>query len=166
VTVLSSFSSGSFATGGYVDCLNSNSTSTYYTGSVSNSSGNWIPAYWLNNGVAVALPLDGLAPSGQTWGPDFIGSDIYSMGSIWGNTSNAIVYWKNWQLKTLPVPTGVTGGYSNWAYQVGSDIYIDGNLNTANGLYIPAYWKNGKINILDIGGTYAGASQNMAILSF
>jgi hypothetical protein len=165
VTVLST-STISGATGGYVDCITSNSTSTYYTGSVNNSSGNSTPVYWLNNGAAVALPLDGLATNGQTWGPDFIGSDLYSMGMIWGNTNTSLIYWKNWQLQTLPVPSGVSGGLANWAYQVGSDIYIDGTLNTANGLNIPVYWKNGKINILDIGATYVGASQNMAILSF
>jgi hypothetical protein len=159
--------------GGYVDSMDIGSASVFYaTGALQDSNGP-VPAYWINGGEPTVLPMDGLSTTtanGETWGPDFIGTDIYSMGMVgtWNSgTSNMPVYWKNWKLQTLPVPPGIggLGGYSGWAYIVGSDIYIGGTLSSASGLNIPVYWKNGKVNVLDI-GTYAGASENMTILSF
>jgi hypothetical protein len=157
--------------GGNVCSLGLSSTSVLYLTGCINATTSTVPVFWQNDGAPTALPLDGLASGGQTRGPDFIGSDIYSMGMLWGGTLGTMnyglpAYWKNWQLQVLPLPLYTTGGASGWAYQSGGDIYIDGTLGTSNGLYIPVYWKNGSLNLLDLGGTYVGASEIMTIPNF
>lgn len=157
--------------GGQIDTVAVTSASVFHaTGALYDANGT-IPVYWINGGTPTVLPMDGLSTTqanGETWGPDFIGTDIYSFGMIgtWNSsTSDIPVYWKNWLLQTLPLPPGlgVLGGNSNWATQVGDDIYINGNLSSAAGLNIPVYWKNGQVNVINL-GTYAGASEQMMVL--
>jgi len=72
----------------------------------------------------------------------------------------APVYWKNWNIVTLPATTAQPYGHSGGASYMGTDVYIDGQINNTSGAATPVYWRNGTLVQLPVPSPYVGATES------
>jgi hypothetical protein len=74
------------------------------------------------------------------------GRDVYVAGFTRSASNTVASYWKNGTLVTLTNPAVASNATS--IVIVGNDVYVAGNMLSANGHFVAVYWKNGVVTRL------------------
>jgi hypothetical protein len=137
-------------------------------------------AKWDSSGVPTALyslgsnlttvPTGGQSNSVVWWTVTDTRGNSYAGGAVGPHTdfSNPAVetpvYWKNWKLVTMPLPSGYSNGVLNSFYEDATgDVYFNGQaVNSTSS--IPVSWMHGAVQVLPTTG-YLGGSATGGILA-
>lgn len=166
-------------------CAFGSGSNIYFAGATkSNSSAINTPAYSLNSGALVTLPLPSSVTSGVLTAVAVSGGAVSAVGfgetvQSYGNsaTGNVPLYWSNGNVASLALPSGDTGVSFGNSVLNGSDVYFVGSTGTydanqsSNNYLDPypalahaVYWKNGAMSALpsvSSSGNRSGANSVM-----
>lgn len=115
------------------------------------------PAYWKNDEIH-ELPVESTSGYGC--------SIVVSQGKVYvaGMDGTSPVLWTDSISERLPLSVGAEGGTAYSIIKSDADLYVGGSvwLNAVDG-HRPAYWKNGNLNMLDLGDASEGALRSLVI---
>jgi len=126
------------------------------------------PAYSIN-GVVTPVSTGPYASGVMWWAYTDAFGITYATGdagtNFWGNPNGAQspVYWRNWQIQTLPLPSGFTKGVENGSYEdsTGAMYFVGQAFNDTTSL--PLYWIDGVVHLLPL-GEYSGGTANARLI--